>query len=62
MCQASDNRWHLVGVTSFGDGCAQARSPGVYTRVSLLESFISDVIKQVEGKLHNNHIFQIFCH
>ena len=51
MCLSSDNRWHIVGVTSFGDRCAQSFSPGVYTRVSQLESFISGVVQQVEGKL-----------
>ncbi len=50
MCLGSDRRWHLVGVTSFGDGCAQTRSPGVYTRVSVVESFIGDVIHEVESK------------
>nr|XP_054750651.1 venom serine protease Bi-VSP-like [Lytechinus pictus] len=44
MCEGTDGRWHLVGITSFGDGCARPGSPGVYTRVSRYIDFISTVI------------------
>ncbi|XP_066579294.1 tryptase beta-2 [Amia ocellicauda] len=33
-------RWVLAGITSFGRGCAQPRSPGIYTRVSSFRHWI----------------------
>jgi len=35
-----NNTWILAGLTSFGQGCAEAGYPGVYTRVSSFISFI----------------------
>ena len=44
MCESPDDTWHLVGVTSWGYGCADEGAPGVYARVSEFLSFINDVM------------------
>ena len=40
----SNNQWFLSGVVSFGNGCALAYSPGVYTRTSAYLSWIQSKI------------------
>jgi len=36
----STNQWVLVGLTSFGQGCAQVNYSGVYTRVAAFQDWI----------------------
>ena len=36
--------YNIVGITSWGRGCARSESPGIYTRVAKYEKFISDHI------------------
>ncbi|XP_048850273.1 coagulation factor XI-like isoform X2 [Brienomyrus brachyistius] len=43
VCQAK-GRWYLMGVTSWGDGCGEAKKPGVYTRVASYFDWIQNGI------------------
>ena len=40
MMFTSSRQWVLVGLTSFGEGCAKPQFSGVYTRVAPYESWI----------------------
>ena len=37
----------LVGITSFGDGCARPGHPGVYTRVTAIRAWVLSQLKLV---------------
>ncbi|KAK8767403.1 hypothetical protein V5799_005824 [Amblyomma americanum] len=43
-CQLSDGRWYVIGVASFGSGCARGNYPDVYTRVHHFTGWIRDTI------------------
>ncbi|NXO15297.1 ENTK Enteropeptidase, partial [Oriolus oriolus] len=38
------DKWFLVGVTSFGEGCARPQRPGVYVRVTMFVDWIKEII------------------
>ena len=39
-----DGEWTLAGLTSFGEGCADPNSPGIYTRVSRIRPWLLPII------------------
>jgi secreted trypsin-like serine protease len=57
----SNGQWILVGITSYGTGCALADHPGVYTRVSYytqwISCFLSDNTSCIENKDYKQIIF-----
>jgi hypothetical protein len=40
MMFTPSKQWVLVGLTSYGEGCARPTSAGVYTRVAAYENWI----------------------
>ena len=43
MCYR-DGSWVQQGVTSYGDGCAKSKSPGIYTNVGVYYKWITKSI------------------
>ncbi|XP_014286142.1 trypsin-1 [Halyomorpha halys] len=44
QCRRQDGRWFLIGITSFGSGCAKPGYPDVYTRLSYYLPWVLDNI------------------
>ncbi|CAG7633663.1 unnamed protein product, partial [Allacma fusca] len=45
QCNFRDGRWHLVGITSFGSGCARPGYPDVYSRITYYLPWIRGKIR-----------------
>ncbi|XP_055726711.1 transmembrane protease serine 13-like [Salvelinus fontinalis] len=46
VCKDSDQRWYLMGVTSWGVGCGRRNMPGVYSHVSRLLPWVYSKMQQ----------------
>ena len=44
VCKGSSGAYEIAGVVSWGYGCADARNPGVYAKVSNYNSWINNII------------------
>ncbi|GAB6023554.1 Transmembrane protease serine 9 [Chamberlinius hualienensis] len=47
LIQKCGDRYVLVGIVSFGIGCAQADFPGIYTKVNSLKNWIQNITNNV---------------
>ncbi len=49
MARMNDDRWEIVGITSYGKGCGRLNELGIYTRVSMYINWIEKTIETLEG-------------
>jgi len=50
QCNMKDGLWYMVGLTSFGSGCAKPGFPDVFIKISQYKSWIEDVMEQYNTK------------
>jgi len=48
QCLASDGRWKLTGIVSFGETCAEPRKPGIYTRVETMVGWMKSHLEGIQ--------------
>lgn len=57
MCQSINDTWVQAGVVSFGDGCALANRPGIYTKLSSYTDFITSNVPYAQVIGGASHIW-----
>nr|XP_055051998.1 transmembrane protease serine 13a [Misgurnus anguillicaudatus] len=46
VCKAQNQQWYLSGITSWGAGCGEKNRPGVYSRLTSLQSWIYSTMQE----------------
>jgi hypothetical protein len=59
MVFTNSKRWELIGITSYGDGCA-TEYPGVYTRVTAFLTWIQQFVNNISSP-SSSHICSCEC-
>ena len=48
MAVMEDGKWFLTGLVSFGMGCGRTEYPGVYTRLDVMTTWITERLMEIE--------------
>lgn len=46
MSQNGDDKWKVIGITSFGNNCGKSGWPGIYTKVSSYVEWIESYMNE----------------